>query len=576
MKTNNRNSSIYLIGNIYFIIVLFLYFIFFQINSLAELLKYLKYIDYSLIFVVLFFEIIRKKYFASVKLFFIEGIKLYALVLFYTVGIDFGLSLIHQAYPNQLFIFNLVIIFKQIFLVVLFFLFRSMYSKCFEPIRLKTPQVIVLGFLFIILLGAFLLFQPFSVTNEISFVDALFTSTSAVCVTGLIVKDTPKDFTLIGQIILTFLMQIGGLGIMVLYASIFLILPGTLSLKSYSFTSSALEIQNQNFSFINLIKTILKFTFVIEGIGAVIFFARFYHLGYTLQNSIKLSLFHSVSAFCNAGFSLFSNSFESFKGDPVLNLNLIFLITMGGIGFLTAFDIFKFFYKRYIKKIPNVFLAPQTKLVLWMYLILNIGGALLFFISEKNYSLRFMGLNEKFFVPLFQAVTARTAGFNTISIGNLKTSTYTLLCILMFIGASSGSTGGGIKVTTFGVLILTFFAYIQEKSIVTISYRRIREDTIKKSISVFFAYIIFIVVWIFMLSNIEHFEDKKIVFEVFSAFGTVGLSGGITPFLSETSRILIIIAMFIGRIGPLTLVTAMSRSVINKNITYPAAGINIG
>ncbi len=552
------------------------YFLLYKDSNFNKIQYFFKITDIAIIIFILIQEILRKKFFFSLKNYLIKGIPIYLFVFTFLLINNYFFEFFYNISKDKYFFIILFLVLKHLFLLLLIIIYSFFYGKFYKKIILKTPQVIIIGFISIIIIGSFILYQPFSTTNEISYIDSLFTSTSAVCVTGLIVKDTPNAFTPFGLTILVILIQIGGLGIMALYASIFILLPGKLSLKSYSLTTDALDINKDSISFSKIIKNIFLYTFVIEFIGAIFFFFRFLKIGFDYTESFFLSIFHSISAFCNAGFSLFSNSFESYSSDIYLNIILIFLIILGGIGFTVGYDIIAFIKKKFKYKNPNAKLKPQSKLVLIMYLILTIFGTIVFYYTESNNVLSNMNQGEKILSSIFQSVTTRTAGFNTVSLSNLKSSTFVLMCLLMFIGASSGSTGGGLKVTTFGILIKTFYSYIKESKNIIIANHKIPQDLVKKSLSIFIGFIGFIILWIFLIFQFESFNEIKSVFEVFSAFGTVGLSTGITSDLSSNSKVLIIIAMFIGRVGPLTLVSAMSRSVLQKNIDYPETQVMVG
>ncbi|MCX8058253.1 MAG: hypothetical protein N3A58_02430 [Spirochaetes bacterium] len=597
-----RKNTFFLLFIVYSLIYFFILFIFYKINNYKEIISYLIVLDEIFFIIFILLEIERFIYFSRVykiieydfikkisnfiNLFFLflkENFINYIIVIFFTIifhkiGDQFNLNF------QNLFWKNLYILLKQIILLLVFFVLRAYYLDFFVKIKLKTNQIIVIGFLFLIFFGAFLLIQNFSIKNEISFVDALFMSTSAVCVTGLAVKSVSNDFSNIGKVILLFLMQIGGLGIMFLYASIVNLLPEKVSLKTYIYTHEAYDVSTNRINVNLIFRFIFIYTFFIELIGFILFFIKFYFLFNNFAKSVKYSLFHSISAFCNAGLSLFDNSFENFYNDTYINLTLIFLITAGGIGFYVGYDILRVLMNRikikYDKKskIKNkIYLTSQSKLVLFFYLILNIFGAILFFIIEKDNSLAKFNLKDKILASLFQVVTSRTAGFNTVPIGGLRVTSLIILCILMFIGTASGSTGGGIKVSTFGVIIYTFVSYIKNSNIIRFhKNRRIRNITVRKAFSLFFAQISFIVLWIIILTYIENFREINIIFETFSAFGTVGLSTGITTKLKDISKIFIIIAMFIGRIGPLTLVSAMSREERTVQYNLPPADINIG
>jgi|YNPMSStandDraft_2_1061718.scaffolds.fasta_scaffold00001_138 trk system potassium uptake protein TrkH len=590
-RKNRYLLLFYLINLLYFLI----YFIFYKISTLKELIFYLNIFD--ILYFTFFLILDLERYFYikenfkdydflnRIKSFIYGNYLIYLLIFVFTVFFRYFInwSFQYSQIKNNLIFYDFVLILKQIFLVILFLIIRNKYKKYFKYLKLKTDQIIVIGFILVIFLGGVLLFQKFSInTKDISFLDALFMSTSAVCVTGLSVKSVAYDFNLIGKIVFLFLMQIGGLGIMFLYAAILNLVPSKFSLKSYFYTKEAFDVSIHKVSVESIFRFIFIYTFFIEFIGVVLFFMRFFFIYKDIMLSLKFAIFHSISAFCNAGLSLFPNSFENFKGDIYLNLILIFLITMGGIGFYTGYDIYRVAMNRlnlrYGKKYKNkIYLTSQSKMVIYIYLILNILGFFSFYLLERDNSLVNLSLKEKILVSILHPVSARTAGFNSINLSLLKPSTLLILCVLMFIGTASGSTGGGIKVSTFGVIILTFLSYIKNNDIIKFGkYRRIRNITIRKAFSLFFLQISLIFFWIIILTNLEKFKEINIIFEVFSAFGTVGLSTGITFKLSDISKIFIIVAMFIGRISPLTLASAISREKEKIPVYYPPADISIG
>ncbi|HQJ41363.1 MAG TPA: potassium transporter TrkG, partial [Exilispira sp.] len=246
------------------------------------------------------------------------------------------------------------------------------------------------------------------------------------------------------------------------------------------------------------------------------------------------------------------------------------------IGFMVAYDLFNYFAQKFGRNKKVVYINPQTKIVLSMYLILNFTGMILFFIFENAKSLNGLYPHEKFLASLFQVVTARTAGFNTLDIASLQPITKLLLEVLMIIGANSGSTGGGIKVSTFFIILSTVFAFIGEKEHVNINRRRISYNNIVKSFSLFFSYLSVVVIALGLILLLDIFDFEKVLFEVISAMGTVGLSCGITPYLKSSSKLVIVVLMFIGRVGPLTFFTALNLSKKNEKVTYPETEIMIG
>ncbi len=447
--------------------------------------------------------------------------------------------------------------------------------------RLKPPQIIILSFLCAIVIGTILLSLPFAVKdgNKISLVDSLFTATSATCVTGLIVKDTGSFFSPFGKIVILALFQIGGLGIMT-FSTLFAIALGRkLTIRENVVIRGALNQQKvENLK--DLIKYILAITLGVELIGAALLFLRWTRTeNWTLTDTIINSIFHSISAFCNAGFSLFSTSFSRFFSDPYINIIMISLIFIGGIGFIVILDLPKLFaFRKGFTKI-NI----QTKMVLTVSIILIVIGTLAIFFMERNNVLAGSTFKDRIFASLFQSFTSRTAGFNTVNIGNLLTPTLLVIVFLMFIGASPGSTGGGIKTCTFGILFATVSAMLHNKSRVSAFKATIPKEVVRKALVVFFLAI----TWIFLSAVALSFTEQarlgnsgnyfmKILFEVTSAFGTVGLSTGITPHLSVFGKVLIIVTMFVGRIGPLTAALAIALQQEKVIYTYPEERVMVG
>ena len=319
-------------------------------------------------------------------------------------------------------------------------------------IKLSPPQILVLGFLSVILIGAILLMLPISHTKECSFIDALFTSTSAVCVTGLIVKDTPNDFTLFGQIVIMLLIQIGGLGYMTSATIIFLILGKKIGITERLTIKEGLNVESLE-GIVRFTKGVLLFTLIFELAGTLLLTARFL-MDHPFKDAFLYGLFHSVSAFNNAGFSLFSDSLIRYRGDIIVNLTITTLIITGGIGFIVVRDIYK--YQR--KEVHG--LSLHTKIVLSTTAVLIIGGAVSIYLLEATNPKTFTGmtLQEKLLVSYFSSVTPRTAGFNTVDYSLFRTETLFLTIVLMFIGASPGSTGGGVKTSTFAIIIASLYA----------------------------------------------------------------------------------------------------------------------
>jgi len=447
--------------------------------------------------------------------------------------------------------------------------------------RLKPTHIIILSFFTAIVIGTLLLKLPFAVSegNSISFIDSLFTATSATCVTGLIVKDTGTFFSDFGKIVIFILFQMGGLGIMT-FSMLFAVAMGRkLTIRENVVIRRALNQQKVE-NVTSLLKYIIAIAVGVELIGAMLLFLRWSHTeSWGLKTTLFRSVFHSVSAFCNAGFSIFSTNFASFMSDPFINAIMIALIFIGGIGFIVLLDIPKIFsFRKGLVKI-NV----QTKLAVTVSLILIALGAILFFAIESYGTLDGFSFKDKLLASFFQSVTARTAGFNTINIGSLLSPTLFVLIFLMFIGASPGSTGGGIKTCTFGVIFASVAAMFRNKDKASLFKASIPKEVVRKAIVIFFLAASWIFVGATLLSFIEegrlgHINDyfMKILFEVTSAFGTVGLSTGITSQLSDLGKILISITMFVGRIGPLTVALAVSLQHGKAIYTYPEERIMVG
>lgn len=442
-------------------------------------------------------------------------------------------------------------------------------DKLFQP-----AQVLAISFVVAILAGTLLLLLPFSTTSgHISFADALFTSTSAVCVTGLIVQDTPTYFTLTGQIIILLLIQLGGLGVMTFSTMVLLVAGRKIAVTDRILVQEGFH-PSTGMDFRSLIKSVFFFTFSIEFLGFILLFLRF-HKDLPWPKALYSSLFHSVSAFCNAGFSVYSNSLVSYRSDILVNLTVIFLIILGGLGFLviqeTAAHLVRF--SRGVKGK----LSLHSKMVLSLTSAL-IGVSLVIFLSlEWQNSLAPLTAKEKILASLFQVVTPRTAGFNTMDLTTLSTASVTLLMLLMFIGASPGSTGGGVKTSTFAVVLAFIKSKIAARESINIFYRTIPQDNVVKAFTVLSlaSSLIFISSFLVLASQ-PAMLIKEVVFEVFSAFGTVGLSLGITSQLSTLSKVIITLTMYAGRVGPLTLLYAFSRRKALGKFEYVEEKIMIG
>ena len=436
---------------------------------------------------------------------------------------------------------------------------------------LSPYRKLIFGFLVAIFIGVILLKMPFSLreNQNITVLDSLFTIVSAICVTGLSVVDISQVFTSTGQLIILFFIQLGGLGVMTVSIIVFLLVGKKMSFETRELLKEERN-SNSNGGITNFIKNLLLTVSLIEILGASIL-AYGFSKYYPLKRSIFYGLFHSVSAFCNAGFSLFTNSLEDFRYDNLISLTVSFLIILGGIGFVTVNSLF--IIKK--KKLKNLSLTSKFALLITFFLLTF--GTMLFLVFEYNNSSTLKGMNfvDKIINSFFQSVTLRTAGFNTVPLENIRPATVFISYIFMFIGASPGSTGGGIKTTTFGILIFYAFGVLKRKEYVEVFKRRIDWELINKALAIVIISLFYIIVVITILLSIESFSADKVIYEVISAFSTTGLSMGITASLGIISKFLIIITMFIGRLGPMTVALAFTN---NKKslVKYPKEDILIG
>lgn len=423
-----------------------------------------------------------------------------------------------------------------------------------------------------ILIGTLLLMLPASTQGQdISLENALFTSASAVTVTGLVVVDTREYFSFFGKLVILVLLQFGGLGFMTFSTLIILLVGRSISLTDKFRIEN--EFTSGNYRNItDLIKKIFFMTIAFETIGAILLFFQFPHL--PLRERLFSSIFHSISAFCNAGFSIFSNSFESYQSHVGINLTLMVLIFAGGIGFLVLSEMFSKARGKIRKKSR---LSLHSKLVvITSLLLIAIGFGLILFEELINNS-NTLPLKDKILTSLFQSITARTAGFNTLKINLYASASVFILLVLMFIGASPGSTGGGVKTSSLGMVFAYLRSRIRSRENIDLFYRNIPARTIEKSFLVIFLALALVCLAFGLLLSFERdFKPIELLFETISAFGTVGLSMGITSELSPASKMVIIITMFIGRIGPLTVLVALSRKESKADYQYPEENIMIG
>ena len=461
-----------------------------------------------------------------------------------------------------------IIVIRNIAVIVKAFTRTRKFSNLVRGVRLNTTQVIALSFLGAILAGTLLLTFPAATTDGrgATFIDALFTATSATCVTGLIVQDTPNYFSGFGQMVILVLIQLGGLGIMS-YSAFLALLFGRFTLGQRGMLQ---DMMDEDRNVLSMIIYVFKMTFVIEFAGAIFLFLRWVFVFKDPLQSIYVSIFHSISAFCNAGFSLFSDSLEGYVADPLVNIIIMGLIICGGIGFIVVYEVTQRINK------PRRFLSTHSRLVLSTSALLAIAGFIAFFFIEFDGTLLHYPVTTKIWGALFQSVTPRTAGFNTIPIASLSAISLTIMMILMFIGASPGSTGGGIKTTTFAILLLSLKNILQGKADIEVFKRTIPSTVIYKALAIVVGILLLLTSAFLLLLAFENKPFLPLLFEAISAFGTVGLSMGITPDLTIIGKVLIIILMYGGRLGPLTLGFALTRVLRKEKIQYPEAKIMIG
>lgn len=434
-------------------------------------------------------------------------------------------------------------------------------------IQMSPPQILALSFFIAIVIGTLLLKLPVATTEPIRWIDALFTATSATTVTGLVVLETGLDFTVFGQVVIMILIQIGGLGLMTFAVLIVVVLGKKIGLKERILVQEAFN-QTSIGGVIRLVKKLFTFAIFMEIIAVILLSFRWVP-EYGWAFGIYTSIFHVISAFNNAGFSLWSDSLMGYVGDPAVNILITLLFITGGIGFTVLSDLWrtKGFHR----------LSLHTKLMLVGTLVINIVAMLVVFTLEyaNPATLGALDIGEKLWASYFQAVTPRTAGFNSLDIGSMNPGTIVFILLLMFIGAGSASTGSGIKLTTFIVIVMTVVTFLKGRSETVVFERTIKHQMVIRSLAIVVISLMAIFLTILALTITEDVPFIMIVFEAFSAFGTVGLSMGITGELTDAGKLIIIVLMFIGRIGPLTLAFSLAKAQ-KSNIGYPEGEVFTG
>ncbi|MGB6129732.1 MAG: potassium transporter TrkG [Psychrilyobacter sp.] len=464
--------------------------------------------------------------------------------------------------------------------------------------RMLPSKILVMSFIVIIFIGTFFLSLPIAVKEgqEISILTALFTATSAVSVTGLSLVDVSLVFSPFGKTIILILIQLGGLGIMTFSTLVFTLIGKQISYQERKILKEDLN----SYTIGGVIKFLRRIVLIVIGIEIIgaIFLTFGFASTMPLKKAMVYGIFHSVSAFCNAGFSLFSNSIVGYSSNKTVTLTIAILISLGGIGFAVINSTIS--YYKTGKKTYNL----TSKLALYISFFLVISGTIAFFIFERNNpgTIGNMGIIDALTNSFFQSVTTRTAGFNSVPMENLRPSTLFLFLILMFIGASPGSTGGGLKTTTFGIIIFYVMVILRNEKDLVISNRRIPWEILHRAMAILVISLIYITVIVFLIlmtneiTSIKDLSDvalqgslqgktivhisnltlDKVIFEVMSAFATVGVSQGITADLNIFGRILLILTMLIGRVGPLTFMLAFSEKIKVRSYKYPHENVLIG
>lgn len=449
----------------------------------------------------------------------------------------------------------------------------------------NTTQTIIIYFMLLILLGAFLLMMPFSSADgsRTSFIDALFTATSAACITGLTTVTTYSHWSVAGQVIILLLIQTGGLGIMTFVAVAFFIIRRKITLRERMLLSESLNIEQKS-SITNYVHYIVLFTLLIEFFGACVLAIRFIPL-FGVPKGIYYSIFHSVSAFCNAGFDVLGdNSMQPFYNDAIVNGALIFLIVVSGLGFPVWSDVYTMLQNIFIKKLPvhNSIrkLRLHSKIAISATAVLILIGWIFFMIFEWTNKGTMGGMNfgEKMLAGLFQSVTLRTAGFATMDQGQLTQASKFVSSLLMFIGGSPAGTAGGVKTVTIAIMFFAMRSVVKSKTEIVAFKRTISFTTLQKGLTIIISMFAAFTVALTLLTITERGCDfLDMIFEVTSALGTVGLTAGVTPGLSAAGKMIIIVCMFIGRLGPVTIAVAMiKRNYADSKYSYPEGNVIVG
>ncbi|QJC53237.1 Trk family potassium uptake protein [Paenibacillus albicereus] len=434
------------------------------------------------------------------------------------------------------------------------------------------PRILIAGFGLIILLGSLLLMQPFATADGqgTRWIDALFTATSATCVTGLVVVDTGTHYSIAGQLIILLMIQVGGLGFMTMATLFALVLRKRISLKDRLLLQEAMN-QGSMEGIVRLIRRVLLYSLVIEGCGALLYAIRFLY-DMPIGQAVYYGIFHAISMFNNAGFDIMGEyrSMTAYVADPLVNLVTVSLVILGGLGFIVLSDLVDFRRQRRLTLHSKVVLLATGGLV-------SLGTVVIFLFEYGNPgTMGPLDLGGKLLASLFQSVATRTAGPNSVDIGALTQASLFFMIILMFIGASPGSTGGGIKTTTFMTLAAAMWAMLRGKEDIVLFRYRLAKERILKALTITMLSIAIVLASTMVLCTLEDRDFLRILFETVSAFGTVGLSTGITPGLQDVSKLVLSFVMFAGRLGPLTMAYALRPKASKEYFKHPEGKIIIG
>lgn len=444
-----------------------------------------------------------------------------------------------------------------------------------KTVHLSPARMILIGFALLILVGTGLLMLPISTNSPggATFLDALFTATSATCVTGLVVHDTALYWTPFGQAVILILIQIGGMGVVTVAIAIAMLSGKKIGLRQRWVMQESIAAPQVG-GIVRLTGFVLKMVLLLESIGAILLALRFCpEVG--LLRGIWYGVFHSISAFCNAGFDLFGvrspfSSLTGYTGDPVVNLVVMLLIITGGLGFLTWHDIKTHKWHLHAYRLQSKLILAATMVLLLL------PGLFLFFYEFSQPQWANLSLQERIFAAAFQAVTPRTAGYNTVDLTQMSQPSQLLLVLLMLTGGAPGSTAGGFKVTTLAVLLLTTSAVIRRKSSAQCFGRRIAAEVLPRAVTIFFLYLSLCLLGTLLLCSLEEISLMQALFECASAIGTVGLSLGMTPGLGSVSKVILIFLMYLGRVGGLTLVFAIWTGGAMAPAQLPQEKVTVG